>query len=235
VTALLGLAARLRVAKLMLITDTRAHFGDLGAFGAAVFAGGVDIIQLREPRAPADVQAAALAALEKAATSRGLVSSYGAAEIGEAVRADVLQLSAFDGSAAQARTKLGQWALIGRSCHSPAQVDAAVADPDLAFFTVSPVFNAPGVGEAGMELVRHAAKVAPAGLVGSKPWFAVGGVNLDNLDQVLAAGARRIGVTRAIAAAADPTAAAAAVAERLNAAWNDDPGMDQITFAALGD
>ena len=229
-TALLGLAARLRVAKLMLITDTRAGFGDLGAFAAAVFAGGVDIIQLRESRAPADVQAAALAALEKAAASRGLVSSYGAAEVGEAVRADVLQLSAFDGSATQARTKLGQWALIGRSCHSPAQVDAAVADPDLAFFTVSPVFYAPGVGEAGIELVRHAAKVAPAAAVGSKPWFAVGGVNLDNLDQVLAAGARRIGVTRAIAAAPAVETAAAVFKERLIGAWDDDPGMERVAL-----
>jgi len=220
----------LRVAKLMLITDARTHFGDLGGFAAAAFAGGVDIIQLREPRAAADVQAVALATLEKAAGHRGLVSSYGAAEIGEAVRADVLQLSAFDGDAVQARKKLGQWALIGRSCHSPAQVDAAVADADLAFFTVSPVFNAPGVGEAGIELVRHAARVAPASAVGSKPWFAVGGVNLDNLDQVLAAGARRVGVTRAIAAAPAVEAAAATFKERLISAWDDDPGMELVAL-----
>jgi thiamine-phosphate pyrophosphorylase len=66
--------------------------------------------------------------------------------------------------------------------------------------------------------------------VGSKPWFAVGGVNLDNLDQVLAAGARRIGVTRAIAAAPAVETAAAVFKERLIGAWDDDPGMERVAL-----
>ena len=39
------------------------------------------------------------------------------------------------------------------------------------------------------------------------PWFAIGGINLENLDAVLAAGARRIGVVSAILNAADITEA----------------------------
>ena len=44
--------------------------------------------------------------------------------------------------------------------------------------------------------------------LGEKPWYAIGGIDLGNLDQVLEAGARRIVVVRAITEAADPAAAA---------------------------
>jgi thiamine-phosphate pyrophosphorylase len=229
VTALLGLAARLKLAKLMLITNTRSASGDLTGFVADAFAGGVDIVQLREPNASVDAQAAALAAMEAGAGRNSLVSAYGPVEIAEAGKANVLQLSAMGGATAAVRSTLGPWVLLGRSCHSPDQVDAAVADPGVAFFTVSPVFNAAGIGEAGMALVRHASVVAD-----TKPWFAVGGINLDNLDAVLAAGARRVGVTRAIAAAADARQTAEMLKARLNQAWREDPGMEQATFNALG-
>jgi thiamine-phosphate pyrophosphorylase len=67
VTALLGLATRLKLAKLMLITSARTETGDLAEFAAAAFAGGVDLIELREPQAPVEVQAVALATVEKQA------------------------------------------------------------------------------------------------------------------------------------------------------------------------
>ncbi len=230
-TALLGLATRLKLAKLMLITNARNSTGDLAGLAAAAFGGGVDLIQLREPHPDPDVQAAALAVLEKHAGRRGLVSAYAATEVAAAAKADVVQLSALDGSAADAHTVLGQWALVGRSCHSPGQVDAAIAEPGVDFFTVSPVYNAGGVGEAGLSLVKYAAKVAPPST--SKPWFAVGGVSADNLDEVLAAGARRIGVARAIINAEDRQAAAEALAQRLREIWNEDPGMEQVVFNAF--
>ena len=49
----------------------------------------------------------------------------------------------------------------------------------------------------------------------SRPWFAIGGIDLGRLDEVLAAGARRVVVVRAITEAADPAAAAAEFATRL--------------------
>lgn len=233
-TALLGLATRLKLARLMLITGARVATSDLAEFAGAAFAGGVDIIQLREPRDSSAVLVTGLETIARVAGRDGLVGAYGPIDVAERTKADLLQLSAMDGSGAQAREQLGEWTLIGRSCHSPAQVDAAVADPQLAFFTVSPVFNTGGVGEAGLALVRHAAAAAPPSAPKAKPWFAVGGINLDNLDQVLAAGARRIGVTRAIATAPDARVAAVEVEERLRAAWEADPGMEQATFTAFG-
>ena len=231
-TALLGLATRLSLAKLMFITDARTASGDLEQLAAAAFAGGVDLVELRERQASVDLQARSLAAVEKQAGRRGLVSIYGSAETASAVRADVVHLSALDGPADQAHAMLGQWALVGRSCHSTAQVDDAVADDAVDFFSVSPVFNSIGVGEAGIELVAHAAAVAPQA-AGAKPWFAVGGIGPDTLDQVFAVGARRIGLTRAIAQADDPAAAAARIRERLDELWRDDPGLHELVFKAF--
>lgn len=58
----------------------------------------------------------------------------------------------------------------------------------------------------GLDLVGHAA--SRASRPGSKPWFAIGGIDRQNLPEVLAAGARRVVVVRAITDADDPTAAA---------------------------
>jgi thiamine-phosphate pyrophosphorylase len=52
----------------------------------------------------------------------------------------------------------------------------------------------------------------------TKPWFAIGGLDAGNIDEVLERGAQRIVVVRAIAAADDPEAAARALGERLGAA-----------------
>jgi thiamine-phosphate pyrophosphorylase len=49
-----------------------------------------------------------------------------------------------------------------------------------------------------------------------RPWFAIGGISMARLDEVIAAGADRVVVVRAITAAEDPTAAAAAIATHLN-------------------
>ena len=67
----------------------------------------------------------------------------------------------------------------------------------------------PDYEPVGLDLVRYAARVAPPSDLAAKPWFAIGGIDLDNLDDVLAAGARRVCVVRAITLADDPEAAAA--------------------------
>jgi thiamine-phosphate pyrophosphorylase len=57
-----------------------------------------------------------------------------------------------------------------------------------------------------------------AELRASRPWFAIGGIGLPQLDEVLAAGATRVVVVRALTEADDPGAAAAAFARRLRSA-----------------
>jgi thiamine-phosphate pyrophosphorylase len=54
-----------------------------------------------------------------------------------------------------------------------------------------------------------------AGLGTARPWFAIGGIDLSNVERVLEAGARRVVVVRAVTEAADPGAAAAELAKRV--------------------
>jgi thiamine-phosphate pyrophosphorylase len=73
---------------------------------------------------------------------------------------------------------------------------------------VGPVFatpTKPGRPAVGLELVRHAARRARV------PWFAIGGIDESNVQAVVAAGASRVAVVRAIGDASDPERAARAL------------------------
>ena len=122
--------------------------------------------------------------------------------------------------------------MIGLSTHSPEQVDAAIAAAPgrkgLDYFCVGPVWatpTKPGRAAVGLDLVRYAAQAIgradaeeSAKVDGVMPWFAIGGIDLSNVEQVVDAGARRIVVVRAITDAADPAHAAAALLAALDAA-----------------
>ncbi len=115
-----------------------------------------------------------------------------------------------------ARRIVGDAPLIGRSTHDAAQFDAADREPGVDYLCAGPVWTTPtkpGRPAAGLALIEHAARVA------SRPWFAIGGIeSLGRLDEVIAHGARRVVVVRAITEADDPAAAARAFAGRLRGA-----------------
>jgi thiamine-phosphate pyrophosphorylase len=204
--------ARLQRAALYLICATRPGGRALADVLAAALAGGVDIVQLRDKAASDDELLAA------AATARRLCDAAGALlilndrpDLVAAAGADGCHVGQDDLEVAQARALAGPQALVGRSTHAPADI-AAAADAD--YIGVGPVHatpTKPGRPAVGLELVRHAAAHAPV------PFFAIGGIDAGNVASVLAAGARRIAVVRAIAEAADPRAAAAELRSALDA------------------
>jgi len=204
--------ARLAAARLYLCTDARTERGDLAAFADAALGGGVDVIQLRDKRIEARAELAALEVLAEACRRHGrLLAVNDRADVAHAAGADVLHLGQGDLPVPAARALLGADVLIGRSCHSAAEVDAAAVQPGADYFCTGPVWptpTKPGRPAPGLDLVRHA-----AGLGTDRPWFAIGGIDADNVHQVLEAGARRIVVVRAITRAADPEAAAAKLAK----------------------
>ena len=228
-TVMMSLAHRLRAARLYLCTDAREQQGDLADFLGAAFAGGVDIVQIRQKNMPRDAELAALeVARSVAARSSGIVCVNDSPRLAQAFAADMLHLGQTDGSARRAKRSLHRWALVGRSTHTPEQADDAAADPSVDYFAVGPVHATPTKPDyvpVGLDLVRHAAQLAPVGDVASKPWFAIGGLDADNLDQVIEAGARRVVVVRAITQASDPEAAARVLKDRLRQAWADDPAL----------
>jgi thiamine-phosphate pyrophosphorylase len=120
-----------------------------------------------------------------------------------AVDADGVHLGQDDLPVAVARRLLGPERLIGRSTHAIEQLRRAVAD-GCDYAGVGPVNATPT--KPGREPVGLA-YVAAASAEATIPLFAIGGIDATNLEAVLAAGAWRVAVVRAITAAADPGAA----------------------------
>ena len=208
-------------ARLYLCTDSRSRTGDLAAFLDAVLASGVDIVQLREKGLEASEEIRLLEVFAEAAQRHGkLFAVNDRADVAYAVRAPVLHLGQDDLPVAIARRIVGPDVLIGRSTHSVAQCDAARTEDGVAYYCTGPTWTTPtkpGRPAAGLELIEHAAASQDA-----RPWFAIGGIeSIDRLDEVMARGARRVVVVRAITEAEDPGAAASAFAARLAVAAQD--------------
>ncbi|MFR9801499.1 thiamine phosphate synthase [Pseudonocardia sp. RS010] len=215
------LLTRLADARLYLCTDARRDRGDLAEFADAALAGGVDVLQLRDKPSPAhaepmeakqELQALEVLA-EACATHDALLAVNDRADIALAAGADVLHLGQDDLPVEWARRVAGAEIVVGRSSHSAEETLRAADEPGVDYFCVGPCWptpTKPGRPAPGLDLVRRVAGRAPA-----RPWFAIGGIDGDNLDEVLAAGATRIVVVRAITEAEDPEAAARALRARL--------------------
>lgn len=203
-------------ARLYLCTDSRSRTHDLEPFLDAVLAHGVDIVQLREKGLEARVELRLLETFAAAAERHGrLFAVNDRADIARAAQAPVLHLGQDDLPVPVAREIVGPDVIIGRSTHAPHQVDAARDEADVGYYCAGPTWvtpTKPGRPAAGIGLLRHAAAHQD-----ERPWFAIGGIeNLDRLDAVIEAGARRAVVVRAITEAEDPGSAAAAFAARLS-------------------
>ncbi|MEU0096309.1 thiamine phosphate synthase [Kribbella sp. NPDC006257] len=209
-----GLRERLADARLYLCTDAREKQGDLPQFLGAALSGGVDIVQLRQKDLEAADELVALEVFADACKRHGkLLAVNDRADIAFAAGADVLHLGQRDLPVHAARAITGHEPVIGRSTHTFSQVNAAVTEQGSDYFCVGPVWatpTKPGRSAAGLELVSYAASRQP-----TKPWFAIGGIDLARLDEVVEAGAERVVVVRAITEADDPAAAAAEFSRRL--------------------
>jgi thiamine-phosphate pyrophosphorylase len=205
----------LRDARLYLCTDSRARTRDLGDFLDAVLGNGVDIVQLREKGLEARHEMRLLETFAAAAERHGALWAVNdRADVAAAMHAPVLHLGQDDLPVPVARSIVGDDVLIGRSTHSPEQCDAARAEHGVAYYCAGPAWETPtkpGRPAAGLALIDHAATNQD-----DRPWFAIGGISsMRRLDDVIAHGARRVVVVRAITEADDPGAASAAIAARL--------------------
>ncbi|MEU6701442.1 thiamine phosphate synthase [Pseudonocardia sp. NPDC046786] len=210
---------RLADARLYLCTDARSEQGDLAGFADAVLAGGVDIVQLRDKGGPdgpleARTELAALEILGDACRRHGaLLAVNDRADVALAAGADVLHLGQDDLPVRWARRVVGDDVIVGRSAHSADETATAAVEDGVDYFCAGPCWptpTKPGRPAPGLDLVRTVADRAP-----ERPWFAIGGIDEQRLDEVLDAGATRIVVVRAITGAEDPRAAAERLRARL--------------------
>jgi thiamine-phosphate pyrophosphorylase len=201
---------RLAASRLYVCTPIRP---DLAEFADAVLGAGADLLQLRDKEAEAGPLLEASAVLREAADRHdALFAVNDRADIALAAGADVLHLGQDDLPLAWARRILGDDVLLGRSTHDPAQAARAAAEP-WDYLVAGPVWataTKPGRPATGTALLRSVAALDPP-----RPWFAIGGIDPANLDQVTAAGATRVVVVRAITDSPDPAAAARTLRQRL--------------------
>ena len=199
---------RLSTARLYLVCDARPR-----DWLAAALRGGVDLVQLRDKELDDDGLIAAAREFRAAADETGAVFILNdRPDLVEACGADGVHVGQDDDPPALARAVVGPDRIIGRSTHAPGQADAADSDPDVDYLAVGPVHatpTKPGRPAAGLAYVEYAARTV------GKPWFAIGGLDATNADEVARRGARRIVVVRAITEAGDPEAAARALRNRL--------------------
>ena len=171
------------------------------------------MVQLRDKHADDE------AILRAAARFRAVCDDHGALlwlndrpDLAIECGADGVHVGQDDEPVEQVRDRVGPDMLIGLSTHSPEQFDAALGS-QADQLSVGPVWETPtkeGRPAAGLEYVRYAARHG-----GERLWFAIGGIDAGNVGEVVAAGARRVVVLRAIRDAADPYAAAKALAAAL--------------------
>lgn len=191
-------------------------FEALRGFYAEAFSGGVDIIQVRDKQVSAQTELAALTLLKEVADEYGCLSAANdRADLALLAGVDVFHVGQDDLSTEQARLILGEDVIIGRSCQTLDQVREADADTQLDYYCTGPVWPTPTKPEraaVGTELPAQAAELGS-----TKPFFAIGGINSENIDQVTQVGAERVVVVRAITEAEDTVAAATALRHKLPA------------------
>jgi thiamine-phosphate pyrophosphorylase len=185
--------------RLYLIAPARP---DLEEFLEAAIRGGVDIVQIREKELPDGELLSHLRVAREVTRRLGVpLVVNDRPDLAALCEADFVHVGQDDLPVAAARSfGVG----VGQSTHAPEEIDAAEAD----YIGVGPVHATPtkeGRPAVGLELVRYAAAHA------RQPWFAIGGIDETNVAEVVAAGATRIAVVRAIGDAQDPESAAAAL------------------------
>jgi thiamine-phosphate pyrophosphorylase len=196
---------RLQWARLYFVCDARPHGQDPEALLNAAMSGGAGMIELRDREHPRNV-------VERSGhTFRRLANTYSALfivnddpHLALELRADGVHIGQDDIDPAEARQIMGPDAIIGLSTHTGEQIEAAAKEP-VDYISVGPIWETPtkeGRPATGLELIRTAAGIA------ERPWFAIGGIDTGNVGEVVAAGAQRLCVVRAIRDAANPRAAA---------------------------
>jgi thiamine-phosphate diphosphorylase len=206
---------RLQWARLYFVCDALPHGRDPEALLNVTMAAGAGMIELRDRDQPRAV-------IERSGrTYRRLANTYSALFIvnddpylAMELSADGVHVGQDDMDPAEARRIMGPDAIIGLSTHSREQIEAAASRP-VDYISVGPIWETPtkeGRPATGLELISTAAEIAKI------PWFAIGGIDHGNVDQVVQAGAERICVVRAILDASDPRAATAALFDAVDPA-----------------
>jgi thiamine-phosphate pyrophosphorylase len=170
-------------------------------------AGGADCIQLRAKDISDEALFAVAVEFVKVCKSNGVLSIINdRADIAIAADADGVHLGQDDLPVEQVRKLQASPLIIGKSTHSLEQLNSACSEYP-TYVSLGPVFSTvtkPAVEAVGLDYVREGTKqLADTGIAN----VAIGGITVDNVEEVLKAGAGSIAVCSAVTQAKDPIAA----------------------------
>ncbi|MFN2459068.1 MAG: thiamine phosphate synthase [Candidatus Velthaea sp.] len=180
---------------------------DAVAFAGALLDGGVRLFQIRAKRGIRRELLDALVARIRAGGGVVVVND----DVALAVHADGVHLGQDDPAAHDlpaVRVRLGR-RIIGLSCGTPAEAQAAGGAPD--YLGVGPVFPTPSKADAGAPIGISGVRAVVAAT--ALPVAAIGGIGLAQLPRVRESGAVMAAVISALARAADPSTEARAFVE----------------------
>ena len=193
---------RLVGARLYLVLEARPYGKDPRPLLDAALGGGVDLVQLR------DKELGDEGLVEAARPFRAACEEHGALfvlndrpDLVEACGADGVHVGRSDTPVAEARARVGPGRLVGLSASTVGELED-VGGADYVGVTAFATATKEDAVAGGLELVRAAAETLTI------PWFAIGGIDMSNVAEVVAAGAPGVAVVRAIRDAEDPEAAA---------------------------
>ena len=191
------------------LNDCRLYgFIDLEYVGAhaaesatrAMLDGGVDLIQLRAKKqsvAEIVILARKLHALTSAAEVPLIVNDH--AEVAAQVPVEGVHVGQDDGPVSVAREKAGRPVIVGKSTHSLEQASAAQKER-ADYIGFGPIFATPTKPDytpIGFEQIRNVHEQVQL------PIFCIGGIKIDNLGEIIAAGARRVAIVSGLLKASD--------------------------------
>lgn len=204
---------------LMLITDRHRVKEDLVEIIAGAVAGGVDAVQIREPDLTTDERHSLASRIVAATRNRAQVVMN--SDIATARSLGIgLHLPENAQASAEARRRIGDGPLLGRSVHSPAVARAADDVDYILAGHVFATFSKPGmppIKTTGLRAIVEASW---------SPVIAIGGITPERVKDVMNAGAIGVAVITAILDAPDPRAAATALRLAVDAARTSEEGME---------
>src|SRR5437868_47664 len=200
---------RLEQSRLYLVLEARPDGEGPSSLLDAALRGGVDVVQLRDKDLPDDELVRASEPFRRACDLHGaLFVLNDRPDLVEACGADGVHVGRSDASVAEARTFVGFDRLIGVSVSTTGELED-VEGADYAGVTAFATPTKEDAVAGGLELVRAAAARL------AMPWFAIGGIDLSNIAEVVTAGAPGVAVVRAVRDADDPEAAARVLRDAL--------------------
>lgn len=216
-TALVGLKTRLRLARLALVVPPDRSDPEAADFAAH----GVDLLILTRGDRSVEEAAAVVDVARRRLFGLQTIVATDSPDVGEASRADVVFYRR-PGWRPFGFRRPHEFSLLGRSIDGADEAGKVDGDP-FNFAFVGPAVRD---GRVSDEVAEMARQYPPMALPATPVWFAAGGIEPDNLGEVLVAGARRVAVSTAVFRAADPFAVTQELSAALRAAWHAEPGAE---------